>query len=82
MKRAIFLIPPILVLIFISTSVFADKTLNKQHLNLKTRDGDKVNCILCHKKAGIEKKKGSPYKHLYNDRMCNGSGCHPLPHEK
>ena len=80
MKQSIILL--ILALLFISTAVFADKKLNKDHLNMKTRDGDKVNCILCHKTAGIEKKKGAPYKHLYTTRYCNGSGCHPLTHEK
>ena len=80
MKKTIF--PLILAMVFISTVVFADKKLNKDHLNMKTHGGDKVNCILCHKTAGIEKKKGAPYKHLYTTSYCNGSGCHPLSHEK
>jgi hypothetical protein len=80
MKKLIF--PILVIMMFISTIALADKTLNKQHINLKTRDGAKVNCILCHQTAGIPKKKGAPYKHLYTNRLCDGPGCHPLPKEK
>ncbi len=80
MRRLIF--PVFFIIMFISAVVFADKKLNKDHLGLKTRDGAKINCILCHTTAAIPKQKGAPYKHLYTNRLCDGPGCHPLPQEK
>jgi hypothetical protein len=57
------------------TALFADVLLNKKHKGLNGRDGDKVNCVYCHTKAG-NPKVGKDYEKYKSGPYCKIKGCH------
>ena len=60
--------------LFVGTVIFADVPLNKKHKGLE-KDGEKINCAYCHKKAG-NPKEGKDYAKYKTGKFCTGSGCH------
>jgi len=72
MKKIIFGLA--IATMFVSTVLFADVTLNKKHKGLE-KDGAKINCVYCHKKAG-NPKEGKDYAKYKSGKFCKGSGCH------
>ncbi len=72
MKKIIF--AATIATMFIGTMLFADVPLNKKHKGME-KDGQKVNCAYCHKKAG-NPKEGKDYAKYKNGKFCKGSGCH------
>jgi len=83
----------IMTTLFASAVVFSNPAMNKAHKGTKAgAKGDaKVNCIYCHKKAGLEKKKGVHVENMKarplvfkfkQVEFCKMSGCHPLPAKK
>jgi hypothetical protein len=63
-----------LTTLFISALVYGSPKLNKIHKGMD-RDGVKINCAYCHKKAAIV-KGGKNYKQHQKGKFCAGSGCH------
>jgi hypothetical protein len=80
MKKA--LITLTFATMFITTLLFANGKMNKNHLNMKGKDDAKINCVYCHKTAKIPKKKGQDHTKHDSDPYCMGKGCHPLPPKK
>ena len=72
MKKVIFGLT--LTTMFIGTMLFADVSLNKKHKGMK-KDGQKINCVYCHKKAG-NPKDGKEFAKYQKGKFCKGSGCH------
>lgn len=60
--------------LFISALAFSSAPLNKAHKG-QEKDGAKINCAYCHKKAGIAKESKDYDKHK-KGKFCAGSGCH------
>ena len=77
MKKAITAI--VFITFFISAVLAANGAMNKAHLKMKGKDDAKINCVYCHVKAKIPKKKGQNLDALYKTPYCAGKGCHPLP---
>ena len=65
------------VLLF-AGSVSANGKNNKAHLNAKTKDGGKINCVYCHQTAGFQKKKGQDLAVIDTHQYCAGNNCHPV----
>lgn len=61
---------------FLATVVFSNVPLNKQHLGLTGVDKARINCVYCHKKAGIEKAKGSDVEKIKEGKYCKMGDCH------
>ena len=74
MKNAI--LAGVSAMFLVSGLAFGNVTLNKQHKGKTGLDGDKINCVYCHKKAEIPKKKGQDMAKLKKTKFCKGSGCH------
>ncbi|MCP4676058.1 MAG: hypothetical protein GY854_11240 [Deltaproteobacteria bacterium] len=83
----------ILATLFASAVVFSNPAMNKAHKGTKAgAKGDaKVNCVYCHKTAGlikkrkahVEDKKARPVVFKFKQvEFCKMSGCHPLPSKK
>lgn len=51
-------------------------SMNKQHKGKAGVEGAKINCVYCHTKAEIPKKKGQDIAKLKQKAQCKGSGCH------
>ena len=66
----------VLTILFAGNAIMANGTTNKPHRKLKGKADAKINCIYCHKTAGIEKKKGQDLNQLYRTDFCAGSACH------
>jgi hypothetical protein len=65
----------VLVAMFVSTALFASVPINKKHKG-KELNGAKVNCVYCHKTAGIAKEGGQDNKALQKKATCKSAGCH------
>ena len=74
MKKAIF--GAAIATMFVSSLLFASTDLNKQHKGQKGKDGAKVNCTYCHKKAGAPKTKGNDLAKAKKGEYCAIDGCH------
>jgi len=59
---------------FIGAVALASVDINKTHKG-KSADGAKVNCVYCHKTAGMPKAKGDVNAAKKN-AACAKSGCH------
>jgi len=68
----------ILATFFISTIVFAmaKGPIKDGHKGKTGLEGAKVNCVYCHKKAAIAKKKGQDTKALIKGKYCAMKDCH------
>jgi hypothetical protein len=63
------------VSMLVSTVVMGSVSLNKPHKGMKGKDGDKINCVYCHNKAG-NPKEGKDYDKYKKGPYCKKSGCH------
>lgn len=73
MKKLLFILA--IASMLIGTAIGADVLLNKKHKGLNGKDGDKVNCVYCHKKAG-NPKKTKEYEKYKKGPFCMIEGCH------
>ena len=81
MKKSIFII--VLALTLICTVLFANPAMNKSHKGLLGAEGAKVNCVYCHKKAGIVKEKGkTDIEKAKKGALCAMKDCHPSVDKK
>ena len=81
MKKTIFAVTVALTLI--CTAIFANPAMNKSHKDLIGKGGAKVNCVYCHKTAGIVKEKGkSDVEQLKKGEFCAMKDCHPSVDKK
>ena len=81
MKKTLFIV--ILALTLICTVIFANPATNKAHKGLVVGEKTKVNCVYCHKKAGILKEKGkADMETLKKGEFCAMKECHPSVDKK
>ena len=74
MKKTIFGVA--IATLFVSSLLMASVPVNKQHKGLTGKDGAKVNCTYCHKKAASPKTKGNDLAKLKKGAYCAIDGCH------
>ena len=72
MKKAVFF--AVVATLFISALAMGDKNLNKIHKGMM-KDGNKVNCVFCHKGTDIP-RKGQEYNKFLKTPTCAGEKCH------
>ena len=81
MKKSILII--VIALSLICTVIFANPTMNKAHKGLVVGEKTKVNCVYCHKKAGILKEKGkTDLEKAKKGELCAMKDCHPSVDKK
>jgi hypothetical protein len=71
-----------LALTLIGTVIFANPVMHKSHKGLVVNETTKVNCVYCHKKAGIVKEKGNDIEKLKKTEFCATKECHPSVDKK
>jgi hypothetical protein len=74
MKKIFFFI--LLMSSFLATVVFSNVPFNKQHLGMTGVDKARINCVYCHKKAGIKKAKGLDVEQIKQGKYCKMGDCH------
>ncbi|MCP4606082.1 MAG: hypothetical protein GY847_37155 [Proteobacteria bacterium] len=66
----------IVTILFAAAIVVGNPIINKKHSDKAGKDKAKVNCVYCHKKAAIPKKKGQDSAKLLKGEYCAIKGCH------
>ncbi len=64
------------VLMTVSVMVLANPKMNKSHVGKKGKGEAKINCVYCHKTAGIAKKKGQDVEAHKKNALCAIGKCH------
>jgi len=62
--------------LFVGSVLLASTDINKKHSGKSGLEGKKVNCMYCHKDAGVEKKGGQDKAALQKGKFCAVDGCH------
>jgi uncharacterized paraquat-inducible protein A len=72
MKRFLTLIAAVAIMVSLSSAdLMATKKIKKTHKGKKGKDGAKISCSYCHKKAKVPKLKGGKkYKGMKTNAYC------------